>query len=196
MRLIPTYAGNTDSEVIMSSTGTAHPHVCGEHLEIKAAGVRYFGSSPRMRGTPGEFNCGFCIMRLIPTYAGNTLTCSLRVRRLPAHPHVCGEHPLQHPPVPAVFGSSPRMRGTPAASAQNAPETRLIPTYAGNTPVVPDIRDFSAAHPHVCGEHTHAVPHGSGEFGSSPRMRGTLQHDSKCIILARLIPTYAGNTWE
>ena len=28
----------------------AHPRRCGENLEIKAHGVRYFGSSPQVRG--------------------------------------------------------------------------------------------------------------------------------------------------
>ena len=50
--LIPTYAGNTVLYVVLSDTEWAHPHVCGEHLDVSTGLRPVMGSSPRMRGTP------------------------------------------------------------------------------------------------------------------------------------------------
>ena len=50
-RLIPTYAGNTNTLTCEPPKNTAHPHVCGEHLPTAALNLTGNGSSPRMRGT-------------------------------------------------------------------------------------------------------------------------------------------------
>ena len=50
------------------------------------------------------------------------------------------------------------------------------------------------AHPHVCGEHLSKVDFVIFLWGSSPRMRGTLNHALAFTFGAGLIPTYAGNT--
>ena len=72
--LIPTYAGNTNSRPRGASPGSAHPHVCGEHVCQSINSAQRTGSSPRMRGTRhvGRFHPDR--VRLIPTYAGNTVT--------------------------------------------------------------------------------------------------------------------------
>ena len=95
------------------------------------------GSSPRMRGTlvfdaGGQGDAG-----LIPTYAGNTSARLLLGGRIRAHPHVCGEHPTFRPVLPSPRGSSPRMRGTRAGGGETAYCLGLIPTYAGNTRLLP-----------------------------------------------------------
>ena len=52
----------------------------------------------------------------------------------------------------------------------------------------------SWAHPHVCGEHIIAALQAIGNWGSSPRMRGTLIQPRENRGENGLIPTYAGNT--
>ena len=86
------------------------------------------------------------------------------------------------------------MRGTPAPTAESLRTRGLIPTYAGNTQDKGYIQVISRAHPHVCGEHIVDVIKGVIDWGSSPRMRGTLAANQEAEILDGLIPTYAGNT--
>ena len=70
--LIPTYAGNTACGDGFEFFLWAHPHVCGEHGASYMLGLRSWGSSPRMRGTPNTDNFMDGFAGLIPTYAGNT----------------------------------------------------------------------------------------------------------------------------
>ena len=70
--LIPTYAGNTTALAYPAQGIRAHPHVCGEHKFLRVQVPRYWGSSPRMRGTLREVIPIGQISGLIPTYAGNT----------------------------------------------------------------------------------------------------------------------------
>ena len=92
------------------------------------------------------------------------------------------------------MGSSPRMRGTRAGWRCGMRRRGLIPTYAGNTPVIHHHVQLNGAHPHVCGEH--AVPSSTRlvVLGSSPRMRGTPGWPFGRFGVSGLIPTYAGNT--
>ena len=172
-RLIPTYAGNTLFYIFPPYSEEAHPHVCGEHSSATITSPLIFGSSPRMRGTR-RGRCGRgVLLRLIPTYAGNTRPGKPCPSPKTAHPHVCGEHERSDRSPNQYGGSSPRMRGTRPYILYTRLKFRLIPTYAGNTrrEVVPMPR--SAAHPHVCGEHYSEAGEAAPHLGSSPRMRGT-----------------------
>ena len=131
---------------------------------------------------------------LIPTYAGNTGGTAISSYLHWAHPHVCGEHAAACVMCLYAAGSSPRMRGTPQGTRNDAHHLGLIPTYAGNTRPVPQWFSLSWAHPHVCGEHTSTNSFLSCTTGSSPRMRGTQIAEHPGGVGAGLIPTYAGNT--
>ena len=87
-----------------------------------------------MRGTLLIYRVSSPVQGLIPTYAGNTYTDSVRYKYSWAHPHVCGEHPVEFAHVVRELGSSPRMRGTREVQMHDAQTSGLIPTYAGNTP--------------------------------------------------------------
>ena len=183
--------------IVSALTRTAaHPHVCGEHSYNSAVAVYDHGSSPRMRGTQTRQNTRAISARLIPTYAGNTCTRFAVMRALTAHPHVCGEHAARAPYVQEDPGSSPRMRGTHIGTPQQRGATRLIPTYAGNTPAGVPGGGACQAHPHVCGEHVNPRADPRERAGSSPRMRGTPASAMPPMTASRLIPTYAGNTLE
>ena len=86
------------------------------------------------------------------------------------------------------------MRGTQAWCRARAPESGIIPAYAGNTRLPGscsrDVRD----HPRVCGEHVRFQGAVEDRWGSSPRMRGTLLGDLFLLVLLGIIPAYAGNT--
>ena len=72
-RLIPAYAGKTNSRKCTHARRPAHPRVCGENRALKSHLLGMWGSSPRMRGKrriiPDWEHRG----RLIPAYAGKTL---------------------------------------------------------------------------------------------------------------------------
>ena len=73
-------------------------------------------------------------------------------------------------------------------------DRRIIPAYAGNTPVDYRVDCRDRDHPRVCGEHGVVVGCQSVVWGSSPRMRGTqilVQPDRPST---GIIPAYAGNT--
>ena len=132
-RIIPAYAGNTVLCAAVSIQLEDHPRLCGEHSleQINAEGKR--GSSPLMRGTQlGANQCGRKT-RIIPAYAGNTLSpCSSNVSDQD-HPRLCGEHPFCQRIPAGARGSSPLMRGTPKARFRVASICGIIPAYAGNT---------------------------------------------------------------
>ena len=192
--LIPTYAGNTNSDFKQFTPGWAHPHVCGEHHVSEPMTARLVGSSPRMRGTHDWDKFGKAVDGLIPTYAGNTLGISPSASFWWAHPHVCGEHVSPATASPGALGSSPRMRGTHGRHYPHRQAQGLIPTYAGNTRPPKSSATFFRAHPHVCGEHCAVPTMGSPGWGSSPRMRGTQELLVTLPAGVGLIPTYAGNT--
>ena len=170
-----------------------------------------------MRGTPLADLYGRHPGRFIPTGAGNTATPPDSRAARTVHPHGCGEHTETDLITQAEFGSSPRVRGTHAASlvalvarsgssprVRGTPtranagqrQVRFIPTGAGNTrrPGMPV--SGSTVHPHGCGEHGSSVQNAITWSGSSPRVRGTRLQRPECHHLVRFIPTGAGNTWS
>ena len=106
---------------------------CGKNDYFRAVATVLRSPSPRVWGTrfmPGDRRLR---MRLIPTYAGNTISLVFTRRPAWAHPHVCGEHLKDPDPLCGREGSSPRMRGTLPFFLGGACPAGLIPTYAGNT---------------------------------------------------------------
>ena len=114
--------------------------------------------------------------------------------RAPVHPRVCGEHYSFVIIYNCKAGSSPRMRGTLREVPLGRAEERFIPAYAGNTEVENVEIGKVTVHPRVCGEHAPDSSSRVLQFGSSPRMRGTLQRQPAAAACCRFIPAYAGNT--
>ena len=88
------------------------------------------------------------------------------------------------------------MRGTLKRNAAIRSAQGIIPAYAGNTMALSlatmDWRD----HPRVCGEHVFLERVPAGVAGSSPRMRGTPSWKNMEGEGLRIIPAYAGNTFD
>ncbi len=110
------------------------------------------------------------------------------------HPRVCGEHLKMHRPEAAVWGSSPRVRGTRNRTELPVAARRIIPACAGNTrPHYQHARPVRD-HPRVCGEHFTGLTTGFQTLGSSPRVRGTPIVLDKQRAITGIIPACAGNT--
>ena len=109
---------------------------------------------------------------IIPAYAGSTQRARFLRCVAKDHPRVCGEHSGVVMAAVIDLGSSPRMRGAPAAQNVGYRFFGIIPAYAGSTRAYQRKYHGMEDHPRVCGEH-----HGFSVFegflaGSSPRMRG------------------------
>ena len=193
-RFIPTHVGNTPAHRFRTCASPVHPHACGEHHINAQCVVGKVGSSPRMWGTPGQQLQPGGPLRFIPTHVGNTLRRRYSGRRLPVHPHACGEHISASVTTAAVSGSSPRMWGTREMRCWPVLINRFIPTHVGNTYRSSRFFIGTTVHPHACGEHAIAVAFNEPNDGSSPRMWGTRGNHGAANVPVRFIPTHVGNT--
>ena len=193
-RIIPAYAGNTPKRRSVAPRSRDHPRVCGEHRPAISKLTRALGSSPRMRGTRYRMVFATPVCGIIPAYAGNTNRQCEFAETHWDHPRVCGEHGCAICVERADWGSSPRMRGTPACKIYSRRSPGIIPAYAGNTRVCRLAWLDPWDHPRVCGEHCCGMAWFIATTGSSPRMRGTPVSLSSVVSSSRIIPAYAGNT--
>jgi len=173
-RFIPTHVGNTLAVNCLIVYPPVHPHACGEHWTNPENGGYCTGSSPRMWGTQALPSGQLRRLRFIPTHVGNTQFPGIVRKRHSVHPHACGEHFTDIPPVTLLYGSSPRMWGTPLAHGIPNRVGRFIPTHVGNTFDRTTVETCTPVHPHACGEHHSVSFVHDYSSGSSPRMWGTL----------------------
>ena len=152
-RIIPADAGSTNKSVELFTQIKDHPRGCGEHLAQVCASPYHQGSSPRMRGAPGDCRCRWCLSGIIPADAGSTRRMSANGSPARDHPRGCGEHPSAKCTSGRVRGSSPRMRGAPGPSSIGTWATRIIPADAGSTVATRPAKRASKDHPRGCGEH-------------------------------------------
>ena len=152
------------------------------------------GSSPRVRGTVDSAIPLSRLLRFIPACAGNSDFNQRSTSDSTVHPRVCGE---QNPPRSCgscCAGSSPRVRGTDTDDDLQRPAHRFIPACAGNR----RLRDRNvcrpAVHPRVCGEQGQCLCAGRAAYGSSPRVRGTVNWLGPSPAGHRFIPACAGNS--
>ncbi len=109
------------------------------------------------------------------------------------HPRACGEHADHDTSVSFCFGSSPRLRGTYNVPPFKFRKARFIPALAGNIPENHCLLRSRSVHPRACGEHLPPVSAAPSAAGSSPRLRGTYQHERQHGGTLRFIPALAGN---
>ena len=174
--IIPAHAGNTQVLHTVGAHLGDHPRACGEHRGVTTHTLRRLGSSPRMRGTRGRTSFPPRFQGIIPAHAGNTGNVGGSRRRAGDHPRACGEHQVFSLIVTGWLGSSPRMRGTRKQSLLIRHFIGIIPAHAGNTSLMSCTAVLPRDHPRACGEHNQATAETVNRWGSSPRMRGTLNH--------------------
>ena len=147
-----------------------------------------------MRGTRARQAAVARERGIIPAYAGNTMRSRTAWPTIRDHPRVGGEHPDPIVLSCAIWGSSPRMRGTLMRFPSRSARCGIIPAYAGNTMGFDSVACQEQDHPRVCGEHSAASCICSSSSGSSPRMRGTRRNAVRSSDSTGIIPAYAGNT--
>ncbi len=214
-RFIPACAGNSYFATLLLRQTPVHPRVCGELFSPSAELKIVFGSSPRVRGTPGRLMAAGIGRRFIPACAGNSTPARSPTPSPTVHPRVCGELFLwrsylmvaagssprvrgtrQHHVIPTGVGpgSSPRVRGTLLLTGPPKRGDRFIPACAGNSRPRPARRRRRTVHPRVCGELIQAPQQPAEHAGSSPRVRGTRSDRPRAARDRRFIPACAGNS--
>ena len=168
--------------------------MCGENTDPGRSHVQPTGSSPRVRGKRGGTDFGNHRVGLIPACAGKTCSVPRKSSTPRAHPRVCGEnHPVYRRPSPH-WGSSPRVRGKLGHTVLGDVAQRLIPACAGKTLGTRNRLTQNEAHPRVCGENSGVFAISLCRAGSSPRVRGKLNHGEAASREDGLIPACAGKT--
>ena len=129
--ITPAYAGKRTWPTPPTTAAQDHPRVCGEKRLQCCAGIRAFGSPPRMRGKVGQYvllGSGFGIT---PAYAGKRSTDISTSDDNKDHPRVCGEKPNRIIWDHWKEGSPPRMRGKASYGWSASSVFRITPAYAG-----------------------------------------------------------------
>ena len=73
-RIIPAYAGSTEIPFRRQQRRPDHPRIRGEHDDAESGVGHREGSSPHTRGAPFLALPSSLLMRIIPAYAGSTVT--------------------------------------------------------------------------------------------------------------------------
>ncbi len=173
---------------------TDHPRGCGAHFAPEIDDLIISGSSPRVRGTPHPDSVSKFNRRIIPAGAGHTVACAKKKPRRADHPRGCGAHRQINRQSFWKFGSSPRVRGTPAFRLVPTGIKRIIPAGAGHTMAHRVAQLGDADHPRGCGAHVRRRRSWRRWGGSSPRVRGTPVGTVSVAVTARIIPAGAGHT--
>ncbi len=173
LRFIPAGAGNRLGTTGPHAEGAVHPRGCGEQRAGRVHRGANTGSSPRVRGTDAVEHVPVGGRRFIPAGAGNS-RCQCRASiTFSVHPRGCGEQRNPSARTPANIGSSPRVRGTGDLIVARLHLPRFIPAGAGNRPAPVWSSSARPVHPRGCGEQMALGGLLAGDFGSSPRVRGT-----------------------
>ena len=190
-RIIPAYAGSTLPHEIVQEMREDHPRIRGEHGLCDLGPEVQPGSSPHTRGARADEPRHRRRQRIIPAYAGSTVSASRTSTVRQDHPRIRGEHYL--PKEADIFegGSSPHTRGAPSLKPGVSNGERIIPAYAGSTRHRQRLPRVPTDHPRIRGEHGNTDNTTKEDEGSSPHTRGAhLEIPAIPRIAAVIIPVF------
>ena len=148
-----------------------------------------------MRGSPRAASPSALPAGIIPAHAGLTASNGRDAPEKRDHPRACGAHKLRTSSMTALWGSSPRMRGSLLAERIRPHAAGIIPAHAGLTGIQPSLLAAAQDHPRACGAHKTPLALSGTSLGSSPRMRGSHKEEWARYEARRIIPAHAGLTW-
>ncbi len=167
-----------------------HPRACGEHPDGFAFCGRWYGSSPRLRGTQPRWRHlhggGGSSPRLRGTHRLQLLDHDHLL-----HPRACGEHMLPFPAARCRRGSS-RACGEHRSSSSITITCGSSPRLRGTHAPFPAAR-CRRVHPRACGEHA-SPPAACRPSSVHPAPAGNTHLCRVMCRHVRFIPAPAGNT--
>ena len=170
--IIPAGAGKRRSLSPISVVDGDHPRGCGEKDTSLGDDRGLAGSSPRVRGKVMTRADPDKSLRIIPAGAGKSFRLVPSTNCVWDHPRGCGEKVPSSSQTSSTMGSSPRVRGKAKKTTDECGFTRIIPAGAGKSTSNGASYPSSKDHPRGCGEkmgRPRALPQARG---SSPRVRG------------------------
>ena len=151
--IIPAYAGSTVTPATAPGYLPDHPRIRGEHDDVAGDGGGAVGSSPHTRGARVATPPYPAASRIIPAYAGSTLSAASGWLSGGDHPRIRGEHRTSWTFHASICGSSPHTRGAPLGRDAGGCRRGIIPAYAGSTRRRGCRRGSRPDHPRIRGEH-------------------------------------------
>ena len=134
------------------------------------------------------------ITRIIPAYAGKSITAVLPSQIARDHPRVCGEKALSTFSSRKNSGSPPRMRGKARGAGVLDVVRGITPACAGKSAAQSLDRLCAGDHPRVCGEKARTLIVQDEPQGLPPRMRGKVSGQKLWMVLCGITPAYAGKS--
>ena len=145
-----------------------------------------------MRGNPESSLVWTDDAGSIPAHAGQPVTLTLNLAKLPVYPRACGATKAKAAKGKAQQGLSPRMRGNRRRPLPFLAAIGSIPAHAGQPGLRPPRSALMAVYPRACGATITMEDKQPHEIGLSPRMRGNPQYIGAAAMRLRSIPAHAG----
>ena len=167
-------------------------HEGGRYRTWSVVGGGRGGSTPRLRGTAWLPSRRSLSSRFIPAPAGNGPLDLAADATGPVHPRACGER-LGNTIFLTPFTVHPRACGErlPQASRPRREAPVRSPRLRGTADVA-DPGEAGAVHPRACGERAAQATLATSDFGSSPRLRGTVSPPTPLDLLTGSSPRLRG----
>ena len=131
-----------------------HPHIHGEYIKLVGLTAVTPGSPPHTWGIRLSGKLLNSLVRITPTYMGNTNLGQMGVPVPEDHPHIHGEYDFLRERYVYSAGSPPHTWGIHNNTVHSPNRHRITPTYMGNTVVKETIKKYKGDHPHIHGEYS------------------------------------------
>ena len=152
------------------------------------------GSPPYTWGALQGLAASSASIRITPIYMGSTRTLSPACRSLQDHPHIHGEHTVQHYGVDWSKGSPPYTWGALSECLNWERNPRITPIYMGSTQRASRRGERVWDHPHIHGEHSFVFDQATVSSGSPPYTWGARRRSYQDHCQSRITPIYMGST--
>ncbi len=193
-RIISAHAENSVIAARNSAAVGDHLRACGEQYGMLFLKSCFEGSSPRMRRTVISDREIDRRVGIISAHAENS--CFIRDPSATRQDHLraCGEQLLHRQRHDPIEGSSPRMRRTDRHMNGLPALAGIISAHAENRPLPAPLFAKRSDHLRACGEQGASISAAVVVFGSSPRMRRTVDRPRSGAERAGIISAHAENS--
>ena len=189
---IPASAGQPGTARGRTSRPGVYPRECGAAGNMLTCLRTRRGLSPRVRGSHGITKLYVKSGRSIPASAGQPSVPAVSVSFHPVYPRECGAAPTATGRARGSGGLSPRVRGSRAPPCRRRRIRRSIPASAGQPCLSATESIWIEVYPRECGAAPPLQSPLSGDYGLSPRVRGSLGVDRRDELRCGSIPASAG----